>query len=60
MADLTWTCWTKFWPIRAAAYLGPIRNASRWAERVRAINRWSVLIAEAEPDSNVVPIRARS
>ena len=25
-ADLTWTCWTKFWPTRAAAYLGPIRN----------------------------------
>ena len=49
----------QFWPIRAAAYLG-LSESSRWAERVRAINRWSVLIAGAEPDSNVVPIRARS
>jgi integrase len=39
---------------------GTYQKSSRWAERVRAINRWSVLIAGAEPDINVVPIRARS
>ena len=39
---------------------GTYQKSSRWAERVRAINRWSVLITGAEPDNNVVPIRARS
>jgi integrase len=39
---------------------GTYQKSSRWVERVRALNRWSVLITGVEPDSNVVPIRARS